>query len=288
MREKRNGIPVALLVLSGIGLCQDTSSTLNARALFYREQQDSDKLPAVPGKSARTRKTATASSDKSAAVQRLQEPLPVATRQDEPSRAPIVPAVQHLGLRYNILLVDAQGRTTFADPDGNFHRDDCIQIEFFPNRSGYLYVVEQGSSKSWQPLLPSPNMPEEANIVRSYTTVRVPQNYCFTIDDPPGDERLFIVLSRNPEDIHDLHEAIKNDSGGQPAPAAPAAAPSVITADNRLDDAIRRVSELQSRDIKIKKISHPENSEPPESVYVTNASDTASDRLVLQIQIKHR
>jgi hypothetical protein len=284
---------MTLLVLPGICLCQDSSSSLTPRELFYREQQDNDKLPPVrTAKAASAKKTDAAASGKPGATPKPKEAPPAVpdSQNESASIVPVVAAVHHLGVRYNILLVDSKGNTSPADPDGNFHRGDCLQIEFFPNRSGYLYVVEQGSSKAWQPLLPSPGMPDEANIVRSYTTVLVPQNYCLEIEDPPGDERFFIVLSRNPEDISDLHEAIKSGPGKQPppAPTLPAAGTAVLSADNRLDDAIRRVSALQGRDIKIKKISRPEQGEPPQSVYVTNVSDTTSDRLIVQVQIRHQ
>src|SRR5579863_7181414 len=217
---RRNSIVWALLVLPAVCLSQDSSSSLNARALFYREQQDNDKLPPVPASRPAAKKTSAPAAGKSETPPRTTQ----ASVQPEGSHggAAIVPvsmAVNHLGLRYNILLVDSQGNATPVDSDRNFHPADCVQIEFFPNRSGYLYVIEQGSSKKWQPLLPSPDMPDEANIARSYTAVRVPQKYCFEIGDPPGEERFFIVLSRNPEDIWDLHDAIKSGRTSEPAPA---------------------------------------------------------------------
>ncbi len=271
MRGNSNRLLMALLALPGLCLCQDSSSSLNARELFYHEQQDNDKLP--PVRAAKSRSAPAPASQKAA-----------------PSGVPIVPVVQHLGLRYNIVLTDPNtGNTTPADPDGNFHRGDCLQIEFFPNRSGYLYVIHQGSSKVWEPLLPGPSMPDESNIVKSYTSVMVPRDHCLEIADPPGEERLFIVLSRNPADIYDLHEAIKNgqERQAQPAAAPPAASSGVLTADNRLDDAMGRVAQLESRDIKIKKIARPAKDEPPQSVYVTNVSDTGSDNLILRIRVKH-
>jgi hypothetical protein len=270
MRGNWNRALIALLVAPGICLCQDS------RDLFYHEQQDNDKLPPPIRIKKVTTSTGTTTN----------------TKKTQAAAAGPVAAVPHFGVRYNILKVDpSSGDTTHVDPDATFHSGDCLQIDFFPNRSGYLYVIAQGSSKTWKPLLPSPDAPEESNIARSRTTMRVPQDSCFKIKDPPGDERLFIVLSRNVEDISELHDAIKKGAGGKSPAATPPAdsGGALLTADNRLDAEMRRISDLKSRDIEIEKIARPQKSdEPAQSVYVTNVSDTPSDRLILEIKIKHR
>ncbi len=268
MRGNWNRALIALLVAPGICLCQDS------RDLFYHEQQDNDKLPPPVKIKKVTTSTGTVNN----------------TKKTQAAAAGPVAAVPHFGVRYNILLADSKGNATPADPDGTFRNGDCVQIEFYPNRSGYLYVVEQASSKTWQALYPSSDWPDEANIVKSRTTARVPQKGCWEIGNPPGDEIFFIVLSRNPEDISELNDAIKSKAGGKaPATAPPAdAGTPLLSADNRLDAAINRISALQSRDVKPKKFEQPKEGDMPDAVYVTNISDTPSDRLILQIKVKHK
>jgi hypothetical protein len=287
----RAHLPLIVLTAS-LSWCQQPGE-LSARALFYREQPDQDKLPPVAeAKPAPTAKpTAAARPPKPAKT-----PQPVAQqKQREPrTSVPVIPVVQNLGLRYNVMLVDtASGAAQPADPERKFRRGECLALEFEANRSGYLYVLEQGSSGRWQPLFPSEQMPDESNIVRARTRVRVPSNHCFQIEDPPGVERMFVVLSRNPEDLYDLHQAIRGGQGGTtaPVPAGGAQTPPVMLAMARLNREVDRfAADLRSRDLKIVKIARPEAAgEPANSVYVVNASTAApADRVVTEIRIDHR
>ncbi len=293
-------LPFAIL-LPALCWCQPASE-LSARALFYREQPDQDKLPAVSkAKPAVSRKNQVVSKTSRSGADAGGGVTEVATAKQKNGnanrRVPIIPVVQHLGLRYNVMLVNSQtGAAEPADPDRTFRRGECVAIEFEANRSGYLYVLSQGSSGRWQALFPSDEMPDESNIVRARTRVRVPANHCFQIEDPPGTERLFVVLSRNAEDLYDLHEAIRTGHGGSAgsSPDAPGAKPvPVMLAMARLDREVQRLSaDLQSRDLRVVKVAKPEAAgERPNSVYVVNASTAAtapSDRVVTEIRIEHK
>ena len=202
--------------------------------------------------------------------------------------------MQHLGLRYNILLFDRATRKSVpVDRDRQFKADECVQLEFTPNRSGYLYVFEQGTSGKWQVLFPSELMSDEVNEVRARQAVKVPSNYCFKIGEPSGSEHLYVVLSRRQEDMHALDRAIRARGAGEsaPAPAAqpePSAAP--MMAKNDLGGEIERMrSELGAKDMSIEKIGDEprQAGEPENAVYVVNASNVSSDRLVSEILIKH-
>lgn len=64
--------------------------------------------------------------------------------------------VQNLGIRYNVLLVSAKGDLAEpVDPERTFRTGDCIAVELEANRAGYLYVLAEGASGEWTPLLPS-------------------------------------------------------------------------------------------------------------------------------------
>lgn len=276
-----------LLMLPAVLLCRQGPGELSARALYYREQPDEDKLPPVPAakapaerKSIPTAKNSTAKNKK-----RASDPAP--------DRTPtaVIPVVNNLGLRYGVMLVDPRtGRTEPVDPERQFRSGECLALEFEANRSGYLYVLEQGSSGKWLSLFPSAEMPDETNVVRARTTVRVPARHCFEIEGVAGTERIFVVLSRNPEDLSRLHQAIRDGRTEETTPAPASKSGTTLLAVNRLDQEISRfANDLRSRDLRIKKIAQPEGAgEQPNSVYVVNASNTPSDRVVTEVRIAHR
>ena len=281
--SSRAYLTLALLLVPSVGWPQQESAPLSPKTLYYQGWQDDDKAPAKS--ETRPKKT---TPPKPAAK-------PVAASQDTQntgSGVVVTPVAQHLGLRYNLLLVDRASRKSVAvDRDRLFHRDECIQLEFAPNHAGYLYVFLQSSSGKWQSLFPSSAMADEGNGVRARETVRIPANYCFQVDPPSGTEHLFIVLSRNQEDIDALDKAVRGKNKAQPAPVAPQAdSPTAsIVAENRLDAEVQRMrAELGSKDMSVQKIGEPDRpGEPVDSVYIVNASNVTSDRLVSEILIRH-
>jgi len=138
------------------------------------------------------------------------------------------------GLRYNLLLVSARGdRGQPVDPDRNFRKGDCVAVELEANRSGYLYVLSKQSSGDWVPLFPTPELSDQSNRIDPGRIVRTPKHACFEIDDPPGTETLFVVLSRDPRDIDELSESIKGP-GDRPQPSS---GPTQIAASGRINSA---------------------------------------------------
>ncbi len=202
----------------------------------------------------------------------------------------------HLGLRYNLLLI--RGKNAEAIPaDRVLRKGDCFAIEFSSNRSGYLYVLAKQSSGTWMPLLPSPEMKDETNVIDPGRKVRVPAGYCFAIEDPPGTENLFVVLSRDPRDFYELYEGIKGKSTPKPAVPAPAPVPQhrkeqqMEIADGRMvNQAVKDLEDrFGSRDIVIKKVAEaPNKTEPQDAVYVVNASAKPASSIVTEIAVRHR
>ena len=288
-----------VLLVSSLCWCQQPSSDLTARTLWLEEQPDSDKLPTIPAAKAHQVKKV------SLTISGAAKPNPQAA---PPETA--IPAVKNLGLRYNLLLVDSQsGQGEPVESERVFQPGECVALELEANHSGYLYVLNRGSSGTWQPLLPSPEMADEANIISARTRVRIPQNYCFKIEGPAGEERMFAVLSRNPAEMYGLHDSIKSDEGGSGAAesgtestgagssvavARPVSSthpgPPVLTAQLRLSREVSRMqASLGMRDLKITKIAQSQDAaEPPGSVYVVNTSAASSDKVVTEIRIRHK
>jgi Domain of unknown function (DUF4384) len=204
---------------------------------------------------------------------------------------PVSMAAVHLGLRYNLVLVDPNsGRWQPAAPDRVFRTGECFALDIEANRTGFLYVLAKQSSGSWHPLLPSkdPDMATESNTIAAGTKVRIPLTHCFEIQDPPGVETLFVVLSREARDSFD-------DKMTAPAtprdltPQRPAAHVEIADASIADRTVTRMKEEFGTRDIAIKKISLPlAAAEPAESVYVVNSSSSPTSNLAAQIEVHHR
>jgi hypothetical protein len=286
MFSQINLVLVALLT-SGCW-CQDATSELSARDLFYREQPPdphqqpgSAQIPAQPAAPQHhsPKPSSRKAPGKSSATIPHSEPpgrgVQLALQREE------IPIGPNLGLRYNLILISGV-KSEPADSDRIFQPGECIALEFEANDSGYIYVLEKGSSGAWIPLLPSAQMPDESNVLKARTPLRVPEKYCFQISGPPGEERVFVALSRNPEDLYDLNRSIRKN--------ADEAEGSSLLAQSRLSDEVNLLeSGLRDRDLKIKKIEKPANSsEPAHSVYVVNASASSSNRVVAEIRIQHR
>ena len=293
-------ITVSILVLAAGVSCwsQQDSSQLSPRTLFYFEQPDADKLPVAPTvKSAKpvpkqdnSGKGKDSKAGSGAPSTAAHVPAPLDPTPPPSVGAPVIPLVEHLGLRYNVLLVNSgNGAVDAADPDRVFNPEDCIAFEFEPNRSGYLYVYEQASSGNWYPLFPSTLLEGESNVVTSRTTRRVPAKDCFEVSGPAGLERVFVVLSRNVEDLYALNDSMKAASDVSAPNAAPRTEPNRPTLDSQLlSDQINRMrAGLENRELRLKKVPQPEGpGERPNAVYVVNALQT--DRIVTEIHIMHR
>jgi hypothetical protein len=244
-----------------------------ARELFYLAVARKDKLPPIPKPSVTT----------SAKASNGAAPAPPPA-DSTPAPAPAM----HLGIRYNLLLVDDANQGVAVDPDRVFRKGDRVALEVEANRSGYLYVLARQSSGSWQALLPSPQMSDESNVIDPGRRIRVPEAYYFEIQDPPGSEHLVLVFSRDPQDFYELYEGIKKQNAAPAPSSAPAA---VQLADASLvNSAVARMrQEFGTRDIAIRKVAQPLSpGEPTGSVYVVNASDKPASSVVTEIELRHR
>ena len=196
--------PLLLVVAAGSAPAQSQAGKrLSAREIFY----------SAPGESVGARTEAApkaVSAPKKAAPPQAAKAKPAAppAGAGAPARvregaelvqaAYTAPAAYPLGLRYSIL------RRTGADsveagPDEVFHAGDRIRLRVETNSNGYLYIIHRGSSGIWKPLFPSAETAGGDNRVERGKPYDIPPGYVFTFDEQPGEERLFIVLTRQPE-----------------------------------------------------------------------------------------
>jgi hypothetical protein len=206
-----------------------------------------------------------------------------------------------IGIRYALLLRDNGGRYDEVSPVTIFHNGDRLRLSIMANQPGYLYVIEQGSSGSWNSIYPGKQAADNAeptNRIESGRVYQVPDGKgAFRFDQNAGQEKLFLVLSR--QRIADLEGAINSlKQGGQP-PAAPAhpdppAAPGeMIEASNTIPDAF--VQQLSSRDLTLveeETVDQPQPGDQPgeKAVYVVSKVSSAkneSPRVVASVSLRH-
>jgi hypothetical protein len=223
----------------------------------------------------------------------LSKAAPAKAGQPEP---PALGAV-HLGLRYNLLLVRGRGdRGQPVAPDRNFRKGDCVAVELEANRSGYLYVLSKQSSGDWVPLFPTRELSDQSNRIDPGAIVRIPKRACFEIDDPPGQETLFVVLSRDPRDIYELSESIRAP-GDRPQPSA---GPAQVAEADRINSAVERIgAEHGTRDLPFRQVAKAApaqkasaapaaGNETEHTMYVVNGSSKPAATLVTKLEILHR
>jgi hypothetical protein len=251
---------LVLTILASATMWSQTQPVLKARELFYTPPPDAVK-PAADAKATPAKKAPT---------------KPVAAKSgDTHTLSASVP----LGLRYAVLKRDASGQYTEVDPDTNFRSGDRIRLHVDANTFGYLYVVMQGSSGTWKLLFPSPEVAGGSNLVHKGESRQIPSGDRgqFVFDEQAGSEKLFIVLTRQPE--LDLDKLIYSMGGTPGAKDRALAAQASVQ-----DDVVSKLrAQVASRDLVFEKVDSAEN-----AAYVVNPSTAPDARLVVDVALKHK
>lgn len=197
-----------------------------------------------------------------------------------------------LGLRYTILKLAEDNSGIEVPTDTVFHAGDRIRFSIEANAPGYLYIINQGSSGTWKPMFPSPEVEDGNNRIEGWRPYMMPPRSRLAFDTTAGTENLFIVLSLQPEP--DLESMIYSLQGKKPAAAAAPEAPApmskeLITASNISDSAVDRMRSVYSRDLIVEKVDPNTPGEKKETaVYVVNPSGSADSRVVADLHLVHR
>jgi hypothetical protein len=294
VREVRMKSLLVMALAAGATWGQGNGS-LRARELFYTPPPSAAVAKPRPAAAARTpkpaaRKTTPAQVQEQASAQSVAQPPTQAVAQESAPAGP-------LGMRYSVLKRDAAGRYQEVDPDSTFHSGDRIRLEIQANSTGYLYVVAQGSSGNWQVLFPSREVAGGSNQVHRGETRQIPSGGQgqFVFDEQAGTEKLFLVLSRQPE--ANLDKLIYS-MGDHSEPAKAAEPPRTLIAQATVsDDVISRVrGQLAARDLIFEKVENEKVAETTNNngqarmetaAYVVNPSGAADARLVADVRLKH-
>jgi len=230
---------------------------------------------------------------------------PAAVAPVERETAPAVPAggaaiiqasysAKPLGLRYSILRNNGEGDYLEVAPDTVFHSGDRIRVAVEVNDTGYLYIAMKGASGTWKVLFPTAEIDGGNNRVesgRQYTIPPAPGRFAF--DQQPGEEQLFIVLSRQPEASleHLIYSLGTPETSPASAPAAPKPQPKLLSADASLGDPLigQLHNEVYARDLVFEKVDDNTPGDKKENaVYVLNRTGSPDSRLVADFVLKHQ
>ena len=244
--------------------------------------------PAPPASRPQTTspKSATAPSETTAPI--------VVAADPRPSSAPAPASGPALGLKYTIMKRIGNDMVEVA-PGSIFRAGDRIQLNVETNLPGYLYIINQGSSGTWKPMFPSAEVADGNNRVEGMRPYAMPPGTHMVFDEQVGTEKIFIVLSREPEqDLEKMIYSLQN-TGAKPAtaPDAPQPAPKQIVqyARANIDNAtVGRLRNVYSRDLIIERVNPetPGGAKKETAVYVVNASGSASSRVVADISLVHQ
>ena len=269
---------------------------LSARELFYAEAP-----PPAPAKAPAKAPAAKPVRQSVATAPTKATPPPTAPAKVNgdfsipPPRTAVVPVAyspsteKPLGLRYSFLRNAGGDEYREVDPDTVFHSGDRIRVAVQSNGEGYLYIVMKGASGTWKVLFPSAEVADGSNrVAAGRQTLIPPPPDRFAFDEQAGEERLFIVLSRQPEPS--LEKLIY--SLGSAGPAANEPPKQLLSASLApVDDALvgRLRNQVYARDLIFEKVDDTTpGDKKEEAVYVVNPTGSPESRLVADVTLKHR
>lgn len=203
-----------------------------------------------------------------------------------------------LGIRLSILKIGPGGQTSEVAPDTNFQPGDRVRLSIQVSDNGYLYIINRGSSGVWTQLFPSPDLPNASNVVVPGVTYSIPPDRNFLVSNPPGEEKLFLILSRTPElDVQALTmDMSRREAQGSTPANEPSLAPheplETTIAENLppMNDAtVDQMRRAYARDLIIEKVDEQTPGTKKENaVYAVNPGDGNDTRVVLDAHIRHQ
>lgn len=263
------------------GLAQE-EVRLTPRQLFYQEpkpkapvakpQRVSRPRPSTPERPKGTPEAVSPGNAPSSSFEK------VSIRQESP-----------LVLRYSLLKRSANGKYEEVDPASPFHTGDQIRVRVESSDAAYLYISQLGSSGEGNVLFPSAEISGGNNRVDRLKPYDIPPaGGFFRMHDPAGVEKLFIILSRKPE--QELQEIINR---GSAPPSRPRQGATMARNEVTIDPSV--MSRLQSRDLRFEKEKVDENatdapaaaSAMEKAMYVVNEARDPQAPVIVNLELKH-
>jgi len=198
-----------------------------------------------------------------------------------------------LGLKYTVRKL-VNDEMVDVPPDTVFHAGDRIRFEVETNEAGYLYIITQGTSGLWRPMFPASEVDAGSNYVEAFHSYAMPPKARYYFDDQVGNEKVFIVLSREPE--ADLEKIIYSLQGGntqpvsQPSQPSRPAAPQHLMASASINDSmVGRLRSTYARDLIVETVTDTTPGTRKENaVYVVNPTGSKDSRVVADLVLVHK
>jgi hypothetical protein len=118
------------------------------------------------------------------------------------------PSLPPLVLKYSFLRVSSTGDLVPVKVATEFRTGDRIKLNVESNEQAYLYILAIGPSGKQTSLFPDERMDGGQNLVPAHRTYQVPAGGAFVFMPPPGQEKLFIIVSRRP--IEDADKKLRD------------------------------------------------------------------------------
>jgi hypothetical protein len=199
-----------------------------------------------------------------------------------------------LGIRYSLLRRNGS-ESLEVDSETIFRSGDRIRLRVDVNTTGYLYIINRGSSGNWKVLFPSTEIAGGDNRVQKGIQYEIPPGHVFSFDEQPGKEKLFLVFSRQPVgDLDGLIYSLSDEQKVKPKEnSRPDSGKMLLAQVNIRDNIIDRIRNLTNRDLIIEKVDEtaPPNPSVPDkekAVYVVNPSKSANARVVADVTLAHQ
>jgi hypothetical protein len=108
-----------------------------------------------------------------------------------------------LGLGYTLYKRDSVGNAVRVDPTQEFYAGDRIRLSLETNTDGYLYIFHTENNGEPELLYPDARLGKGNNKIEAHVPYEIPWNEpgvenWFKFDTNPANERLYVVVSRQP------------------------------------------------------------------------------------------
>lgn len=104
-----------------------------------------------------------------------------------------------IGLGYTLYMRDASGYPMRVDPSREFRSGDSIRVALETNTDGYLYIFHTENNGEPQMLYPDVRLESGDNRIEAHVPYEIPWgNDWFKFDANPANERLYIIVTRQP------------------------------------------------------------------------------------------
>ena len=131
-----------------------------------------------------------------------------------------------IGLGYSLYMRDDNGNAMRVDPSREFRAGDRIRLSLETNTDGYLYIFHTENNGEPQMLYPDVRLEKGDNRIDAHVPYEIPWNEpgvenWFKFDANPANERLYIVVTRQPLPAIPTGEALVDYCGQNRCPWRP-------------------------------------------------------------------